>query len=230
VPGLDYCGRCRPAREVGGDYYDFLVLPEGKLGVAIGDVSGKGIGAALMMAALEASLRGQASLAGDILAELISRVNRLVYEASSANRYATVFYTRYDPESLQLSYVNAGHNPPPLVLRKSGAGWEVMRLEASGAVVGLLKNFPYQQGCFALQPGDLLLLFTDGVSEAMNPADEEWGEERLIDAAQSCDGLGAVETITDIMSAADAFAAGAPQHDDMTLVALRVLANATQAD
>jgi phosphoserine phosphatase RsbU/P len=229
VPGLDYRGRCRPAREVGGDYYDFLELPEGKLGVAIGDVSGKGIGAALMMAALEASLRGQATLAGGNLAELIGRVNRLVYEASSANRYATFFYAQYDPKSLQVTYVNAGHNPP-LVLRKSGAEWQVMRLEVGGAVVGLLKSFPYQQGSFALQPSDLVLLFTDGVSEAMNPAYEEWGEERLIAAALSCDGLETAEVIARIMSAADAFASGAPQHDDMTLVALRVLANATRAN
>ncbi|HEY6271807.1 MAG TPA: PP2C family protein-serine/threonine phosphatase [Terriglobales bacterium] len=180
-----------------------------------------------MMAALEASLRGQATLAGGNLAELIGRVNRLVYEASSVNRYATFFYAQYDPESLQLTYVNAGHNPP-FISRKSGEGWQVMRLEVGGAVIGLLQNFPYQQGSFALQPGDMLLLFTDGVSEAMNAADEEWGEERLIQAAQSGDGLGTAGMIARIMSAADAFAAGAPQHDDMTLVALRVLVRATE--
>src|SRR5713226_381471 len=124
VPGLDYCGQCRPAREVGGDYYDFLDLPEGRLGVAIGDVSGKGIGAALMMASLEASLRAQASV-GHNLAELRKRVNSLDYEASSANRYATLFYSEYDPRSRQLSYVNAGHNPP-VILRKSAAACQVL--------------------------------------------------------------------------------------------------------
>jgi sigma-B regulation protein RsbU (phosphoserine phosphatase) len=221
IPGLDYCGRCRPAREVGGDYYDFLELPEGKLGVAIGDVSGKGIGAALMMAALEASLRGQATLTGSNLAELIGRVNRLVFEASSANRYATFFYGQYDPRSLELAYVNGGHNPP-VVLRKGCDGWQIVRLETGGAVIGLLKSFPYQQGSFALKPGDLLLLFTDGVSEALNPAYEEWGEERLIEAALGSDGFDAAGIITRIMTAADTFAAGAPQHDDMTLVAVRV--------
>lgn len=135
IPGLDYTGRCRPAREVGGDYYDFLELPEGKLGIAIGDVSGKGIGAALMMAALEASLRGQASLTGGDLAELMNRVNRLVYEASSVNRYATFFYAQLDPKTLVLSYVNAGHNPP-FVLRRHEIGWETHRLETGGPVVG----------------------------------------------------------------------------------------------
>src|SRR5438552_13585755 len=120
VPDLDYCGRCRPAREVGGDYYDFLQLPQGRLGIAIGDVSGKGIGAALMMASLEASLRALASVGHD-LAELMTRVNSLVHDASSANRYATLFYAQYDPRSRHLSYVNAGHNPP-VILRKSAGG------------------------------------------------------------------------------------------------------------
>src|SRR6202043_1542593 len=132
VPGLDYCGRCRPAREVGGDYYDFLELPGGKLGIAIGDVSGKGVGAALMMASLEASLRALASVVEDP-ADLMARVNRLVYQASSSNRYATLFYAEYDPATRRLSYVNAGHNPP-IVLRNNAGFCQVLRLEAGGSV------------------------------------------------------------------------------------------------
>ena len=220
VQGLDYCGRCRPAREVGGDYYDFLDLPEGRLGVAIGDVSGKGIGAALMMASLEASLRGQAS-AGRDLAELMKRVNSLIYEASSANRYATLFYAEYDPRSRQLSYVNAGHNPP-VILRKSGAACQVFRLETGGPVIGILRQC-YQQESFPLEPGDLVVLFTDGVSESMNARNEEWGEDSLIEFAKTCHGLAAFEVMTRILAAAEAFAAGASQHDDMTLVVLRIL-------
>src|SRR6516225_9943347 len=221
VPGLDYCGRCRPAREVGGDYYDFLELPEGRLGIAIGDVSGKGIGAALMMASLEASLRGQASVVHD-LAELMKRVNNLVYEASSASRYATFFYAEYDPRSRQLSYVNAGHTPP-VVLRKSAAACQVFRLESGGPVIGLLRQGRYQRDSFRLKPRDLVVLFTDGVSESMNARNEEWGEDRLIELAETCFGLPASEVMTRILAAAEAFAAGAPQHDDMTLVVLRVL-------
>ena len=220
MPGLDYCGRCRPAREVGGDYYDFLELPEGRLGIAIGDVSGKGIGAALMMASLEASLRGQASVGHD-LPELMKRVNSLVYEASSANCYATLFYAEYDPRSRQLSYVNAGHNPP-VILRKSAAACQVFRLETGGPVIGLLRQC-YQQESFPLEPGDLVVLFTDGVSESMNARDEEWGEDRLIESAKACYGLPALEVMTRILDAAEAFAGGASQHDDMTLVVLRVL-------
>ncbi len=221
VPGLDYCGRCRPAREVGGDYYDFLELPGGRLGIAIGDVSGKGIGAALMMASLEASLRAQVSVGQD-LAELMKRVNCLVYEASSASRYATLFYGECDSRNRQLSYVNAGHNPP-VVLRKSAESCQVFRLETGGPVIGLLQQC-YDQESFPLEPGDLIVLFTDGVSESMNARDEEWGEDRLIELAKGCHGLPAFEVMNRILAAAEAFAAGASQHDDMTLVVLRVLA------
>jgi sigma-B regulation protein RsbU (phosphoserine phosphatase) len=220
VPDLDYCGRCRPAREVGGDYYDFLELPEGRLGIAIGDVSGKGIGAAMMMASLEASLRALASVGHD-LAELMERVNSLVYAASSANRYATLFYAAYDPQTHRLSYVNAGHNPP-VILRKLAAACQVFRLEMGGPVIGLLQQC-YQQGSFHLESGDVVVLFTDGVSESMNAADEEWGEDRLIEFAKTCHGRPAFEVMTQILAAAEQFASGAPQHDDMTLVVLRVL-------
>ena len=219
APGLDYCGQCRPAREVGGDYYDFLELPGGRLGIAIGDVSGKGVGAALMMASLEASLRALASVVQDP-ADLMARVNRLVYQASAANRYATLFYAEYEPATRRLTYVNAGHNPP-IVLRNSGGGCQVLRLETGGAVIGLLPH-GYQRGVFSHEAGDLVVLFTDGVSESMNVRDEEWGEERLIELAKKCHGFPAQEGMRRILAAAQAFAAGAPQYDDMTLVVLRV--------
>jgi sigma-B regulation protein RsbU (phosphoserine phosphatase) len=219
VPGLEYSGQCRPAREVGGDYYDFLELPGGRFGIAIGDVSGKGVGAALMMASLEASLRALASLVEDP-AELMERVSSLLHQASSSNRYATLFYAYYDPPSRRLSYVNAGHNPP-VVLRSCGDGFQVFRLEAGGPVIGLLQH-KYERGVFSHEPGDLLVLFTDGVSESMNARFEEWGEERLIDFAKICYPLPSAEGVRRILSAAQAFAAGASQHDDMTLVVLRV--------
>ncbi len=144
-----------------------------------------------------------------------------MYQASSANRYATLFYAEYDPQSRQLCYVNAGHNPP-LVLRKSAAGFQVLRLETGGTVIGLLPQ-SYEQEAFPLAAGDLVILFTDGISESMNGRDQEWGEERLIELAKTCYGLPALEVMTRILAAAETFAAGAPQHDDMTLVALRVL-------
>lgn len=219
IAGLDYCGACRPAQGVGGDYYDFLALPEGKLGIAIGDVSGKGIAAALLMASLQASLRSQAIICPAELDTLMRNVNRLVYEASASNRYATFFYAQYHPAALRLDYVNAGHNAP-ILFRGGGA---VIRLEDGGTVVGLLRNAPYRQSSVSLRPGDILLLFTDGISEAMTVENEEWGENRLVEAMKECDGLTAAETIQWVLAAADAFAGGAKQHDDMTLVVVKVL-------
>jgi phosphoserine phosphatase RsbU/P len=223
VAGLDYSGACRPALGVGGDYYDFLLLPNDKLGIAIGDVSGKGISAALLMASLQASLRAQAMQGTNDLSALMSNVNRLVYDASAENRYATFFYAQYEPATRTLSYVNAGHNPPMLFREHEGRP-QVLRLdEAGGCVVGLLRDFPYSQANITLELGDLLVAFTDGISEAMNRQEEEWGEESMMETIQAYKGLNASDTITHLVRAADAFAAGAKQHDDMTLVVVRLL-------
>jgi sigma-B regulation protein RsbU (phosphoserine phosphatase) len=222
IAGLDYAGYCRPALGVGGDYYDFLALPQGHLGVAIGDVSGKGIAAALMMASLQASLRGEATRAPDNLAVAVANINRLVYEASSANRYATFFYGQYDPASRKFDYVNAGHNPP-LLFHCADGGWTVSRLDVGGTVVGLLESYAYQQGCVSLAAGDVLVAYTDGISEAMNTADEEWGEDRMMESVKRCSGLPAQEVLQRVFTASDTFVAGAKQHDDMTLVILRVV-------
>jgi sigma-B regulation protein RsbU (phosphoserine phosphatase) len=216
VEGLEYAGYCRPALGVGGDYYDFLALAEGQLGLVIADISGKGIPAALLMASLQASVRGQSQSAGDVAA-LMTNVNRLVYEVSPASRYATFFYSQYDPATRRLTFSNGGHNAP-MVLR----GCEVILLETGGPVVGLFPQGCYKQDSIVLEAGDLLVLYTDGMSEAENPGEEEWGEEALIRAARGCAGLAPKEMIASIMTAADGFANGAPQHDDMTLVIARV--------
>jgi phosphoserine phosphatase RsbU/P len=223
IAGLRYFGHCRTALGVGGDYYDFLALPDEKLGVALGDVSGKGIAAALTMASLQASLRADAMRAGDDLAGLIGRVNNMVYDASTEDRYATLFYAQFEPALRRLTYVNAGHCPP-MLLRNTAAGHTLERLDkAGGTVVGLVPDVTYEQAQVQLAAGDLLVIYTDGFSEAMSPQLEEWGEKRLLEAVTSCDGLSAKDAISRIMQAADAFAAGAPQSDDMTLVILRVV-------
>lgn len=218
VPGLDIAGHCRPAQGVGGDYYDFLDLPDGSLGIGIGDVSGKGIPAALLMASLQASLRGQTIGGATDLAKLMTNVNKLIYETSPSNRYATFFYGQYEPATRKLIYVNGGHNPP-MIFRKS----EVMRLEEGGPVVGLFKPSRYAQASVDLAAGDVMVFFTDGISEAMNAADDEWGEERLIEAVNACRDRRAAEMIEELMREADAFVAGAPQHDDMTIMIVKVL-------
>lgn len=217
VPGLDCAGYCRPARGVGGDYYDFLQLADGTIGIAIGDVSGKGIAAALLMASLQASLRGQAMAGVHDLAALMNNVNHLVFAASTSNRYATFFYGEYDTVSRRLSFVNAGHNPP-VILR----GSEVVRLEAGGPVVGLLPLACYEQAECALAPGDIFVGFTDGISEAMNDRDEEWEEEGFIASARGCSKLSATRMIEAIFKGADTFTGTAKQYDDMTLLIMKL--------
>lgn len=218
IAGILYAGACRPASGVGGDYYDFLALSQGRLGIAIGDVSGKGIAAALTMASLQASLRAEVTRASDNLSGMMCNVNRLLHEALASNRYATFFYAQYDPASRELMYVNAGHNPP--MLFRCHEGGACARLEACGTVVGLLEEALYDQRGLTIGPGDVFVAFTDGISEAMNGAQDEFGEDRLIETVRACAGLTPAEIIARIMQEADAFAAGAKQNDDMTLVVL----------
>lgn len=232
VEGIDLAGYCRPAQFVGGDYYDFFLIPQvgegpvSRVALAIGDISGKGISAALLMASLRASLRSVATLqsTGDDrnLATLMQHVNRLVYEASTTNRYATFFYAELDPVSRVLTYVNAGHNCPAIL-----RGDEVIQLQPTGTVVGLLQDAGYEQAVVQMYPGDTLLAFTDGISEAMTADDEEWGEDRMIAAMQGllaepeCT-YSAGQLMECLLAQADGFTAGAAQHDDMTLLVCRL--------
>jgi sigma-B regulation protein RsbU (phosphoserine phosphatase) len=223
MPGLDYAGACRAALGVGGDYYDFILLSKTQLGIAIGDVSGKGIPASLLMATLRAYLRGAQTIHHHAdLTEVMRNLNKLVYESSDANRYATFFYGELDLISRALTYVNAGHNPP-MVFRRSDGGHEVLRLDTGGPVIGLMEDCVYRQDSVTLAAGDILVAYTDGISEAMNAADEEWGEERLIDAVRSDGAASAGALIDQLMTSADRFVAGAPQHDDMTLLVVRAI-------
>ena len=217
IPGIEVAGFCRPALGVGGDYYDYFALCAGDLGIAVGDVSGKGIPAALLMASLRASLRAQTMRAERDLAALMTNVNTLGYESSTANKYATFFYGQYSPQSRLLRYVNAGHEPP-LIFRAD----ELIRLETGGPVVGLLPAVRYEQGSIQLEPGDLLIAFTDGISEAMNHADEEWTVERLVDCVRDAGEMSCRDLIHHVIAAADSFAAGAKQHDDMTIIVARI--------
>jgi phosphoserine phosphatase RsbU/P len=222
IPGLDYAGACRPALGVGGDYYDFIPLPEAGLGIAIGDVSGKGVPAALLMATLRAYLRGQTMHRTPDLTAVMENLNRLVYESSAPNRYATFFYADFDARTRVLTYVNAGHNQP-ILLRPTTGRRDVLRLDVGGPVIGLMESCCYRQGRVTLESGDVLVAFTDGVSEAMNAGEDEWGEEPLMDLAWVNRTLEARALIDQIMVSADGFVAGAPQRDDMTLVVLRAM-------
>ena len=174
-----------------------------------------------MMASLQANLRGQAIHFKSDLAGLMKQINSLVYEASTSNRYATFFYAQYEPHTKKLAYVNAGHNPP-FVVRKSG---EVLRLEEGGAVVGMLPSIlvNYKQGEIELQTGDLLVGYTDGISEAMNPQEEEWSEDSMLEELKKVQEKPAVEILPYIVACADEFASGAKQHDDMTMIVVKVI-------
>jgi sigma-B regulation protein RsbU (phosphoserine phosphatase) len=223
IPGLDYAGACRAALGVGGDYYDFILLSPMQLGIAIGDVSGKGVPAALLMATLRAYLRGAQTIHHQAnLTEVMRNLNKLVFESSDANRYATFFYGELDLTSRTLTYVNAGHNPP-MLFRHADGGGEALRLDVGGPVVGLMEDCSYRQACVTLAVGDVLVAYTDGISEAMNAADEEWGEDRLTDAVRPNRAEAARTLIDRLMVSADAFVAGAPQHDDMTLLIVRAI-------
>jgi sigma-B regulation protein RsbU (phosphoserine phosphatase) len=220
--GVSLAGSCRPALGVGGDYYDIFEMVESKVGLAIGDVSGKGVPAALLMASLRACLRTMTTFGEADLAQLMQRLNQLVYESSAAHRYATFFFAVYDPTVRELVYVNAGHNPPFLLRHNPGGPAECERLKAGGSVIGLLPHTTYEEEKLTLNAGDLLVLYTDGFSEAMTKDDEEWGEERMLAAVQAVRSKAAEDVLAGLFRAADRFTQGAPQQDDMTLLTLKI--------
>jgi serine phosphatase RsbU (regulator of sigma subunit) len=227
VVGIEYSGFYRPARAVGGDYYDFIRRSPTELTLVIGDVCGKGVPAALLMATLRAFLLGETRHGADSPAAVVRTLNQLVCGSFATNRFASFFYGHLDASTRTLRYVNAGH-PPPLVCGPSRRGTNVTRLRHGGPVLGLLPDCTYEEGCIRLEPDDVFLAFTDGVTEATNDSEEEWGEDALVQIA----GRGsssARQVIEAIVRAADAFAGGAPQHDDMTLVGIRVMKDRSHA-
>jgi sigma-B regulation protein RsbU (phosphoserine phosphatase) len=217
IAQADCSATCRQAHAVGGDFYDFLSLPNGDLGIAVGDVAGKGIAAALLAANLEATLRAEARRASSDLAEVIATVNQQFHEACFEEGYATLFYAAFDPAGRILRYVNAGHNPP-LVRRADGT---IEWLDAGGAPVGMFGEWLYQEGSVLLNPGDLLIAYTDGVTEAQNAFGEDWGLSRLAQVADEFMDETAAEINNRIWKTVDQFMGRATQRDDMTLLVLR---------
>jgi DNA-binding GntR family transcriptional regulator len=222
IPGLHCRTFYKPARGIGGDYYDLFPLPDDRWGIAIGDVSGKGIGAALIMASLQASLRAQALHVHPDLASLMSDVDKLVYASSPVQVYASLFYGEYQPATRVLEYVNAGHNPP-MVLRWKRDGCEVFQLKASGTPVGMLEGTRFVPETFQFEPGDVFVAYTDGITESDNRKEEMWGLNRLENLLRGCRSRTAEETIQFVLDALSVFTDGQPQRDDMTLVVLRLL-------
>jgi serine phosphatase RsbU (regulator of sigma subunit)/pSer/pThr/pTyr-binding forkhead associated (FHA) protein len=219
VPGYELQGISFSCYEIGGDYYDFIEREDGRMVVALGDVSGKGTAAALLMSSLHAAVHAQAASRSSLV-ETVTAVNRYLAENIPSNRFVTLFYAELDPKSGSLSFVNAGHNPP-LIVRTDGT---VEHLGAGGLPLGIIPHAEYREGRTQLNPGDVLVIYSDGVSEALGPTGEEFGPERLYDVVAQNVAASASGIRDRIESALTKFAQGTPANDDITLVIVKRLA------
>jgi sigma-B regulation protein RsbU (phosphoserine phosphatase) len=220
VNGYSICAYSIPSREIGGDYYDYIDRKkQGRMALALGDVSGKGIGAALLMSSLHAALRAQTQTSNPIR-EMMGHLNAYIAENSPENKFLTLFYSELDPLTGDLYFANAGHNPP-ILCRATGT---LERLEATGLPIGILHDATYTEGCVRLWPGDVLVVYSDGITESVNLADEEFGEERLVTVVQK-NLVSSSSKIRDrIDEALSRFVGTAAPVDDMTLLILKRVA------
>lgn len=219
---LDFAATCVPAWHVGGDLYDVFSADEGRVAIAIGDVSGDGLPASVVAGVLVGAVRASNWLAGGAEHEASSKqLNELLHMRTSLERFASLFWSYHDPSEKVLRYVNAGH-PPPILLRRNGAGTsEVERLEEGGPVLGVLPAAKYHQGVTPISPGDLLVLYSDGVTEAPNVSEEQFGEERLIAVIRECSQESAAEIRNAILRQVRSFIGEKEVQDDLTLVVVR---------
>jgi len=213
LKSLDYAGLCIPAREVGGDYYDFLSLGPQRLGLVLGDISGKGMPAALLMANLQANLRSQYASAWDQPTQFLESVNRLFYQNTIESAYATLFFAEYDDRVHRLRYANCGHLSA-LLLRAAG---ELERLESTGTVLGLFDEWKCDFEETQLRLDDTLVLYTDGVTESFDGRGEEFGEERLVETLRRNLSLPTERLLASLVDEVKAFSPQ-EQHDDITLI------------
>jgi sigma-B regulation protein RsbU (phosphoserine phosphatase) len=217
-----------PARSVGGDYYDFLDVGDQRIGIALADIAGKGIAAALIMSVVQASLRVIASDGEISLPALAQKMNSYLHRSTGSNSYATFFYAQLDEKNRQLRYVNAGHNPPYLLRRinspvASGEpATEIQELSTGGLVLGLFPQARYDEATVDLHPGDVLIVFTDGVTEALNPKAEEFGEERLKQLLRQVVHLPVSEISSRISQELKNWIHDAEQYDDLTFLVMKV--------
>jgi serine phosphatase RsbU (regulator of sigma subunit) len=220
---LDYAGVCIQARHVGGDYYDFLAFGNQRLGLVIGDIAGKGIAAALLMANLQANLRSQFALARDEPQLFLQSVNRLFYQNTTDSAYATVFFADYDDNNRRLRYTNCGHLSA-ILLRRNG---DIERLHSTATVLGLFEDWDSSSVDCQLSPGDIFALYTDGVTEACNESEEEFGEDRLIAALQQNSTQPPAEILSATINEIQRFSPH-EQQDDITLIVAKCTAGNQQ--
>ena len=218
VEGLECVGFCRPAKSVGGDYYDMLPLPSGSFAFTLGDVSGKGVPAAVMMASIQTLLHNLLQREPVEVAAVVSDLNRTLFGCSVPDRYSTLFCGLISPDRSRITYVNAGH-VPPLLLRSDGG---LTTLEGGGMPVAMIPDWEYQQFTLELRPGDLLVVVSDGIMEARNPGGEFWQDTEVPFIVRQHWDSPVRSLPAALCTHVDAWAAGAEQYDDMTVVALRV--------
>ena len=223
VPGYELQGISFPCYEIGGDYYDFIRREDGRLVIALGDVSGKGTAAALLMSSLHAAIHAQTG-SHDTLVKTISAVNRYLADNIPSNRFVTLFYAELDPESGALSFLNAGHNPP-LIVHAAGT---VEQLASGGLPLGIKADADYREGRTHLQMGDVLVIYSDGVTEAASPSGEEFGPTRLYEVVSRNVDASAAGIRDRIESAVTKFSQGTQAADDITLVIVKRLAAAKE--
>lgn len=221
IPGLDYFGDWRPARGASGDYIDYFEMNDGSLGLAVGDVCGKGVPATLLKSSLHSMIRALRYARNFSLKTLVRTIDRVFAEVCPDNCYATLFVAEYDPSSSRLHYVNAGHEPP-FVLRRNGAHFQTIFLEPGGPVIGLLRESSYREGVISLKPGDVLVAYTDGLCEITNHSGEEWGWPRFLQTVEDCADRRARDIVEGVLRTAENFGGGAPPNDDVTLFVGRV--------
>lgn len=249
IERLELCGVCHPARGVGGDYYDFIELGRGKIGIAVADVAGKGMSAALLMSTVQASLRSQAPSVNGNLTQLVSSMNKLLHGSTGSSSYATFFYAQFDEQTDLFTYINAGHNPPILargssIMKAQTASHsasaaqermsaspefesrkrasELTLLSTGGTVIGAFNSCEYEQETIQLHSGDVIVAYTDGVTEAFDSAGAEFGEPRLREIIAASTHLSAAEIMGTIVENVREWSRDTPQHDDLTLVVMKV--------
>lgn len=238
LSGIEICGFCQPARQVGGDYFDFISLADGSTGICIADVAGKGIAAALLMSVVQASLRAQLLNGGQnaSVPDVVSLLNRLLCGSVSEARYVTCFYAQLNPTNDSFRFVNAGHNPPLLFTRSAPAAASqaaapqtvedpptrgvFRRLACGGPVLGLFPDAGFEEEEVLLHSGDVLVAYTDGVTEAMNAEDQEFSDDRLRAAITGASGT-AKQILESIVASVAQWSKGTSQHDDITVVVLK---------
>ena len=216
IPGYEIAGTNIPAQLVGGDYFDFIPINAGRWAICIGDVSGKGLPASLLMANLQATLRGQTLLDAPP-GECLHRSNKLLYQSTSPEKFATLFYSILDTNRHTLTFANAGHDNPFVMNR----GVQKARLKAGGIPLGMMEEFSFEHDAIPVATGDTIIMYSDGIPEAMNEREDFFGEERLAELLAKHHSLTGAALMEKILEEVKSFTGTTPQSDDMTIVVVR---------